>query len=263
MKPMKHMETRSSLVALLRESGIKSGESLFVHSSLSKLGWVCGGPEAVIEALQDVVGPSGLIMMATQSGDNSDPAEWEAPPVPSEWWDEIRAEMPAFDQRKTATRGMGRVPELFRTYPGVHRSEHPMWSVAAWGRDAEQIVANHTTDIGFGPGSPIEKMVERDARILHLGSPLDATTLWHYAEYGIDGPVKQFGCALYENGERVWKTFEHTDVNSDPFGAIGENIVKRADVKTFVINEATCYLIPASTWEPVQHALIALRSWLR
>lgn len=260
---MKHMETKASLIEQLQAAGIERGDSLFVHSSLSKLGWVCGGAQTVIEALQDTIGPEGLIMMATQSGDNSDPAEWEAPPVPVEWWETIRTSMPAYDPDKTATRGMGRVPELFRTYPDVHRSDHPMWSVAAWGKGAEEVVAGHTCDVGFGPGSPIERMIERNAKILHLGSPLDATTLWHYAEYGIDGPIKRFGCAVQENGERVWKTFDHTDVNSDPFGPIGENIVRRADVKTFQIAEATCYVIPAKTWEPVQHALIALRSWLR
>lgn len=260
---VRQMETKSSLIARLREAGIQRGEVLFVHTSLSKLGWVCGGAQAVIEALQETVGEEGLIMMATQTGDNSDPAEWEAPPVPVEWWQMIREEMPPYDKQKTATRGMGRVPELFRTYPDVYRSEHPMWSVAAWGRDAEQIVAGHTIEVGFGPNSPIERMIEKKARVLHLGSPLDATTLWHYAEYGINGPEKQFGCAVMEGGARQWKVFEHTDVNSDPFGAIGENIVKRKDVHTFMINEATCHLIPASTWEPVQHALIALRSWLR
>ncbi|MGE9214290.1 aminoglycoside N(3)-acetyltransferase [Exiguobacterium aurantiacum] len=260
---MKHIETKTSLVAHLQGAGVKPGDTLFVHTSLSKLGWVCGGAQTVIEALQDTVGPDGLIMMATQSSDNSDPAEWEAPPVPVEWWPTIREEMPAYDQEKTPTRGMGRVPELFRTYPNVFRSDHPMWSVAAWGNGAEKIVAGHTLEVGFGPGSPIERMIERNAKILHLGSPLDATTLWHYAEYGIDGPVKSFGCALYEDGARVWKTFDHTDVNSDPFGPIGENIVRRADVTTFHIAEATCYVIPSETWEPVQHALIALRSWLR
>ncbi|TCI21915.1 aminoglycoside N(3)-acetyltransferase [Exiguobacterium sp. SL-9] len=260
---MKHMETKTTLMAHLKEAGIRRGDGLFVHTSLSKLGWVCGGAQTVIEALQEAVGADGLIMMATQSGDNSNPAEWEAPPVPSEWWQTIRDEMPAYDKTKTATRGMGRVPELFRTYPDVFRSDHPMWSVAAWGRNAEQIVAGHTIDTGFGPGSPIERMIERDAKIVHLGSPLDATTLWHYAEYGIDGPMKPFECALVENGRRVWKTFEHIDVNSDPFGPIGENIVRRADVTTFHIADATCYVIPSKTWEPVQHALIALRSWLR
>ncbi|WP_396128087.1 AAC(3) family N-acetyltransferase [Exiguobacterium mexicanum] len=83
---MKHIETKTTLVAHLQEAGIRQGDALFVHTSLSKLGWVCGGPQTVIEALQETVGPDGLIMMATQSGDNSNPAEWEAPPVPVEWW---------------------------------------------------------------------------------------------------------------------------------------------------------------------------------
>lgn len=262
MMMMRHMETKSSLISQLQAAGIRRGDALFVHTSLSKLGWVSGGAQTVIEALQETVGLEGLLMMATQTGDNSDPAGWEAPPVPVEWWETIRETMPPYDPEKTATRGMGRVPELFRSYPNVYRSQHPMWSVAAWGDDAEQVVSGHTLEAGFGPGSPIEKMIERNAKILHLGSPLDATTLWHYAEYGIDGPMKPFGCAMVESGERVWKTFEHVDVNSDPFGPIGENIVKRKDVKTFTIHEATCYVIPSDTWEPVQHALVALRSWL-
>lgn len=260
---MKQMETKSTLVRRFRDAGIQQGEALFVHTSLSKLGWVCGGAQTVIEALQETVGTEGLIMMATQTGDNSDPAEWESPPVPVEWWQTIRDEMPPYEKGKTATRAMGRVPEVFRTYPDVHRSDHPMWSVAAWGKDAARFVAGHTIEVGFGPGSPIEKMIEQKARVLHLGSPLDATTLWHFAEYGIDGPTKSFSCAMLKDGERSWETFVHLDVNSDPFGAIGENIIKQKHVQTFMINEATCHLIPSDTWKPVQHALVALRSWLR
>ena len=260
---LKTMVTKSSLAEQLRAAGIQEGDALFVHTSLSKLGWVCGGAQTVIEALQDVVGPTGSLMMSTQTGDNSDPAEWEAPPVPVEWWQTIREEMPAYDPKRTRTRGMGVVPELFRTYPDVFRSEHPMWSVAAWGRDAQALVAGHTVEVGFGPGSPLDKMIQRQAKILHLGSPLDATTLWHYAEYGIDGPTKSFSCAVNKDGVRRWITYDHLDVNSDPFGPIGENIVKQKDVVTFQIHDATCYVIPAATWEPVQHALVALRSWLR
>lgn len=260
---LKQMVTKSGLVEKLKEIGIKRGDALFVHVSLSQLGYVCGGPQAVIEALQEVIGSEGVLMMPAQSTDNSDPAEWMNPPVPEEWWETIRREMPAYDPLKTPTRGIGKTAELFRTFPGVFRSAHPMWSVAAWGNGAEQLVSGHSIDVGFGPGSPIERMIDLDARVLHLGSPLDSTTLWHYAEYGIDSPIRSFGCAMEERGERVWKTFEHIDVNSDPFGAIGENIVKQKNVQTFHVGGGTCYLIPSSTWEPVQHAIIALRNWLR
>ena len=56
--------------------------------------------------------------MPTHTGDNSEPSNWENPPVPESWWDVIRAEMPVFDPKLTPTRGMGIIPETFRKFPG-------------------------------------------------------------------------------------------------------------------------------------------------
>ena len=39
--------------------GVTPGMTLIVHSSLSSLGWVCGGPVAVVQALMDVLTPGG------------------------------------------------------------------------------------------------------------------------------------------------------------------------------------------------------------
>ena len=38
-----------------------------VHASLKRIGYVCGGAQTVIEALMEVVGENGTIMMPTQS----------------------------------------------------------------------------------------------------------------------------------------------------------------------------------------------------
>ncbi len=51
--------TRASLARQMRENGLTLGGTVLVHSSLSSLGWVAGGPVAVIQALLDCVGPQG------------------------------------------------------------------------------------------------------------------------------------------------------------------------------------------------------------
>lgn len=38
-----------------------------VHTSLKRMGYICGGAQTVIEALMEVVGENGTIMMPTQS----------------------------------------------------------------------------------------------------------------------------------------------------------------------------------------------------
>ena len=67
--------TEQALRADLRALGLRSGMTVLVHSSLSSLGWVCGGSTAVIRALLAVVGSAGTLVMPAHSA-GSDPAGW-------------------------------------------------------------------------------------------------------------------------------------------------------------------------------------------
>ena len=137
----------------LRRLGLDTGALVIVHSSLSSLGWVCGASVAVVQALMDVITPSGTLVMPTHSGEYSDPANWEHPPVPDSWQGPIRESMPAFDPQTVPCCGMGRIPETFRSWPGALRSSHPAVSFAAWGRHAGFVTREHSLDHSLGEGS--------------------------------------------------------------------------------------------------------------
>jgi aminoglycoside 3-N-acetyltransferase len=139
-----------------------------------------------VDALQNVVGEAGTILMPTMTPWNVDPAEWEHPPVPESWYEPIREQMPAFRPQVTPAREMGAIPECFRSYPGVVRSDHPQVSLAAWGVDAESVVAAHPLEYPLGEGSPLARVYDRDGDVLFLGTSHATNTSLHLAEYRVD-----------------------------------------------------------------------------
>ncbi|WP_407841946.1 aminoglycoside N(3)-acetyltransferase (plasmid) [Streptomyces sp. DSM 116496] len=243
--------TRASLAAELRGLGLRPGETLLVHSSLSSLGWVCGGAATVVTALLDVLGDAGTLVVPTHSGDNSDPAQWANPPVPEAWWADIRATMPPFDARTTPTRGMGAVPEAVRTWPGAVRSGHPQTSFAALGPRAATLTDGHAPDCRLGERSPLARLEEAGARILLLGAGFDSCTAFHLAEYRVPGPLEDNSFALLTTQGRRWTTVRDTPVSSDDFEDLGAAFQKDrpvvrgrvggAEARLFDLAEAVAY----------------------
>jgi aminoglycoside 3-N-acetyltransferase len=216
--------TVTSIARDLRALGVKRGMTLLVHSSLSSMGWVAGGAQAVIEALGKVLGATGTLVMPAHSGDFSDPVRWENPPVPKQWWPEIRKHWPAFDAAVTPTRGMGAIAECFRSLPSVIRSDHPQESFAARGPNARTITAEHALDYGMGERSPLARLYDLDAHVLLLGVGYRNCTSAHLAEYRTEWPGKaEFhdGAAVLVNGKRRWVRFNDVDGSDEDFDTMG------------------------------------------
>jgi len=220
-----HPATSRTLIRDLRSLGVADGMTLLVHTSMSALGWVAGGPQAVIAALLAAVGSGGTLVMPTHSTGLSEPSLWRNPPVPESWWPIIRDETPAFDAHLTPTRMMGVIAEGFRTYPGVRRSDHPQDSFAARGPNAALVVDDHSLDRGLGDRSPLARIYDLDGHILLLGVGHTNNTTLHLAEYRADYPGKEWvtqGAPMMVDGEQRWVTFEDLEGGSDDFEAIGE-----------------------------------------
>lgn len=217
--------TVTSLVDDLLRLGLGAGQTVLVHSSLSALGWVCGGPVAVIQALEAVLGPDGTLIMPAHSGDLSDPGYWVNPPVPEFWWPIIRATMPAFEPDLTPTRGMGIIAECFRKQDGVRRSGHPAVSFAAWGRAADIVTADHQLSDSLGEGSPLARIYDLDGWVLLLGVGHANNTSLHLAEYRATWPSKKHmeqGAPVRVNGERRWATYTEVEINDEDFPQVGQ-----------------------------------------
>ena len=216
--------TVDSLVALLRNCGIQPGDVLLVHSSLSAIGWVCGGPVAVIDALMRAVGATGTVAMPAYSAGLSDPANWRNPPVPPSWHAEICATMPAFDPRRTPTLRMGAIAESFRTWPDVLRSNHPTSSMAAHGPQASFILERHPLDDPLGEQSPLGRLYELDAKVLLLGVGHDKNTSLHLAErkaFGARQPRTRTGAPVIVDWQRQWVAYKEPTAETGDFNALG------------------------------------------
>ena len=233
--------TRGSLAAQLRQLGVRPGGVVLVHAAMRPLGFVCGGPEAVVLALRDVLGPDGTLVVPTHTPENSDPAGWSNPPVPEDWWPVIRAETPGFDPAVTPSRFMGVLAELVRTCPGARRSDHPQVSFAALGPAAERVVADHSRVDMLGEGSPLARLYDLDADVLFLGVDHGSNTSLHLAEYRRPAsPRQRRGAAvLTVDGGREWVWWDDVRLDEEDFARLGADLETTGAVRLGPVGDGT------------------------
>jgi len=147
--------------------GLRPGNHVLVHSSLSSLGQVEGGAQTVVDALLRAVGPSGTLLVPTLTGTEADGPERDL----------------VFDLSETPC-WTGAVAEAARRRPEAIRSAHPTHSVAAIGAAADRLTADHELCITpCGTGSPYAKLAaDPDGVILLLGCDHESNTTLHHVE---------------------------------------------------------------------------------
>jgi aminoglycoside 3-N-acetyltransferase len=252
--------TRSDLVRDLRALGVRPGGVLMVHTRMSAIGWVAGGAETVVLALLDVLGAAGTLLAYLGWNDSTGGMTgW-----PPQWQQAYRSERPPFDpQFSEADRQMGRVPERIRTWPGVKVSGSHFRRMAAIGARAGWLTEDQPWDHGFGPGSPLAKLVEADGQVLLLGTALDRLTILHHAESLVDSPHKRLASHLIPvraDGQVIWREVRDHDTSTaigafpyeravgdrDPFAVIGQLALDAGCGAIGRVGKAESCLFPAA-----------------
>jgi len=157
------------LLGVLREGGIREGDTVFAQPSVENMPTFGGPPIALLEMLRTLVGDSGTLLMPTYT--TSDVRT-----------DVCKADY-LFDVNRSPTY-TGVVSELLRRMPGAVRSAHPRHSIAGIGPQAAALLQSHEFCYpADGADSPFDRLrkLER-AWILTLGLPPASMSFLHWIE---------------------------------------------------------------------------------
>lgn len=146
---------KETIASGLRELGLREGEVVLLHSSLASLGRVEGGPQTVVDAFLEVLGPEGTLVV------------------------------PGFGE-------LGAIVECVKAHPRAVRSIHPIAEVAAIGVLAEAICRDHwRAPTAHAEDTPYFRIAEIGGYVCLLGVDQDRNTTLHTVEEMLRLPYLQ------------------------------------------------------------------------
>ena len=227
---MKRKLSHRDLVTAMQDAGLGQVDRLLMHSSLHSLGRVDGGAETLIDALLEVLGEDGTLMAPTFN---------------------YNLEEEVFDPT-TVRSQTGLITEILRKRPEAIRSLHPNYSVAAIGRDAEELTREHWKAEATGVGSPIDRISRAGGSILLLGVKHDTDSSMHVGEAYAEVPYR--GVPFDPSWSRTAKVRTPAeeivvlDLHDEPgcstgFGIIEMPLREKGMIRDFKIDRAKCQLV--------------------
>lgn len=240
---------KKDLIKIFKTIGIKQGMLVEVHTSLKSLGYLIGGTQTFVDALIEVVGYNGTIIMPLQCGDRSEPSYFENPPITLELQDYFKEELPAFDKVDTDSYKMSKVVENMRRRSGSYILNHPLYSFVVYGKYARMLTEDAKLSFALDDESILGKLYRLKANCLLVGVDYSNATCMHLAEYRSKiRPIILQGSKIIDNYEARWKTFLEYELDSDDgFNEIGSILEKKNLVKIYPIENGLIRMFQIDT----------------
>lgn len=233
--------TKSDLLNALRLLGVRRGDSVAFHASMSAFGWVEGAADTLIDSMLEAIGPEGTLLAPTLTY-----AANQGPDSP-----------PQFDAR-TSPSVTGRVPETLRMRPNVVRSLHPTHSWTAVGAKAREMTAGHEDSPSpCGEKSPLGKLVRDGGKVLLLGVDIYNLTFIHYCEEAAGAPYhlqeEPTHVVMLDNeGERVERcTYLHRWGHEWYLERLRADALRAGAIRTCSVGDAVVTLVDTRTFSDI------------
>nr|WP_317465803.1 AAC(3) family N-acetyltransferase [Bacteroides hominis (ex Liu et al. 2022)]MDV6134517.1 AAC(3) family N-acetyltransferase [Bacteroides hominis (ex Liu et al. 2022)] len=154
------MITFDSLRNDLKMLGVSSGDLLFLRISYKAIGRVEGGPKTFVDALLDVVGKEGTIVVTA---------------FPSRYSSFMRFFYKYGLSNKLISK-TGAISNIVLSNPNVSVSAHPTLPFAVIGAKAQELIEHKDND-SFSNYDILKKMLSMNGKCLRIGGePFDGTT---------------------------------------------------------------------------------------
>lgn len=162
------MFTKADLANHIRQFNITPGDRLVLHASFKSIGPTIHGPTTLINALIDILLPTGALLLPNLN-------------IPHEF---SANNPPTFDiKNDPIQQALGIVPQIFKDSYAQHFSLHPTHSMMGVGDLAQEIVKNHhKASIPCGPGTPWYDNAISGGKILLIGVTQKSNTTVHASE---------------------------------------------------------------------------------
>jgi aminoglycoside 3-N-acetyltransferase len=179
------MLTYNELLDGFRQTSVKQGDTIIVHTSYKSLGGVEGGADTVIDVMRELVGKNGTVMF---------------PAFNFQSWTETHY----FDVLETPSK-MGMITEMARLRPDARRTPHPIYSFSVLGARADEF--SKTEDVeAYGSNSAFALFHKTNGTIVSIGLDFNSTfSMHHYIEYNVGCDyrrIKEFS-GIYVGYDRV------------------------------------------------------------
>lgn len=217
----------------LNKMGLKSSDSIMVHSSMKSIGNVENGADTVVDAFMEYFS-DGLFM------------------TPAHTWAQMSEEYNIFDPVLEPA-CVGIIPNIFLKRCGVVRSLHPTHSIAAYGdMAAEYIKGEENCTTPCTPGGCWDRLRTIDAKILLVGVNHIKNTFIHAVEEVFDVPERftdkpvAFKIKMPDKSLKEVFVYRHYNPNtahiSESFEKLSTAFFETGAAKSVKFGDADCIL---------------------